>query len=517
MAIRQTFDIQFYCRKSKTNKSGLAPVELSIIINGERTYLTLQRKEKPEEFKEAMSAKKTNAIKSFCENQKHLIDDFVEQMTFAGIELTADNLRECLKRGCVAQVYSLGDMWRDILGNEKSKLSTGDLSPLTYRKYTLAQEAFYAANNFKETTPAHSVDIQHINQYQFYLKGTGLEQSTIYNYHARAKSAFTLAFNRGKIKSNPYAGYQMNKGEKKPIVWLTEEELIQIANKDVHIDRLSKVKDMFLFQCYSGLAFSDMALLTKADFKVDKESKQIYVEKRRVKTGELFMSMILKEGKAILEKYNYALPCVSNQKYNAYLKEIQTICGIEKSFHSHLGRTTYVCYLFNKGVSPEVIAKMVGHSTCKTTLRYYAEMDKTTLIKAVQAIDGAQLTEASTSANQPNSVIAKINEYANGTIYKEGSPIPTNQTLVAMEDEIISLLVSLKQDKQTYDEYRVAFAKCCTTIATRANFFRRKIAEEESKGNADNLSKLKQLQKSYKRFSKTMESLDARLFKTCSK
>ena len=277
MAQRQTFDISFYCRKSKANKNGYAPVELSIIINGERNYLTLQRKERPEEFKAAMASKKINAIKSFCENQKKLIDDYVQQMAFEGIELTAENLKECLKRGYVAQLYSLGDLWRDLLDNERAKLKTGDIGEQTYKKYTLAKRALYEANNFNDSTPAKAVELQNINKVQFYLREKGISQPTIYNYHARTKTAFTLAFERGKIQSNPYAGFKMDKGEHKPRIFLTEAELKKIAKKDLRVERLEKVRDLFLFQCYSGLSYSDMALLEKSDYKEDKGT--IYIEK----------------------------------------------------------------------------------------------------------------------------------------------------------------------------------------------------------------------------------------------
>ena len=516
MAIRQTFDISFYCRASKADKNGYSPVELSIIINGERVYLNLQRKEKPDEFKDALNSKKTNPVKSFCENQRRLIDDYVEQMAFAGVELTAANLKECLKRGYVCQQYSLGDMWRDIIDNERLKLKVGDIGETTFKKYYLAKAAFYDANGFTDAVPAHSVDIQHINAYQFYLRDSGKEQSTVYNYQSRVKSAFTLAFNRGKIKSNPYAGFQMDKGDKKPIVWLTEAELKTIAAADVHIERLARVRDLFLFQCYSGLSFSDMAQLAKDDFKKDKASGQIYIEKQRVKTGERFFSMILAEGEAILKRYDYQLPCITNQKFNSYLKELQDICKIEKVFHSHLGRTTYVCYLYNKGVEPQKIAKMVGHSTAETTLKYYAEMDKATLIEAIQAIDG-KTKKGVKIAGQGAAVIQRINGYFNDTLFIEGNPVLSNQELVGREDEIVSQLVSLKQDKLTYDEYRVAFAKCCSTLKSRLAFSRRKIVEEESNGNNASVSKIRQLQKSYRRFYKTLEGLDERLFKLCSK
>ena len=516
MTQRQTFDISFYCRKSKANKNGFAPIELSIVINGDRNYLTLQRKEIPEEFKAAMASKRTNEIKAYCINQKRLIDDYVQQMAFEGIELTAENLRECLKRGYVSQLYSLGDLWRDLLDNERAKLKTGDIGEQTYKKYTLAKRALYDANDFNDSTPAKVVELQHINKVQFYLREKGLSQPTIYNYHARTKTAFTLAFERGKIKSNPYAGFKMDKGEHKARIFLTEAELSSIAKKELKIERLEKVRDLFLFQCYSGLSYSDMALLEKADFKENKGTKQIYIEKRRKKTNELFTSIVLTEGKAILEKYSYELPVLSNQKYNSYLKEIQDICGIDKELHSHLGRTTYVCYLYNKGTNPEVIAKLVGHSTTKTTLKYYAEFDKSTLFNEVIAAESGKknipsgATLIPVSADYANTA---INDYFEHTIFREATAVPKNAALVQLEDTITNSLISLKGDKKLDGAYRVAYTKCLSTLKSRITFYTNKVSEYTRKQDTGNIAKLKLLIKSGKRLQQALKALDNVLYK----
>ena len=514
MAQRQTFDISFYCRKSKENKKGLAPVELSIIINGNRTYLTLQRKERPEEFKTAMASKKVNPIKSFCENQRRLIDEYVEKMANAGVELTADNLRECIKRGYVSMQYSLGEMWKDLLGNKKTELDAGYIIQETYKKYELSQEALYKANDFTDATPADSVDIQHINQLQYYLRARSLTQQTIYNYHSCNKAAFTLAFQRGKIKSTPYAGFKMDKGEHKEKIFLTEKDIEKITKANLHAERLNKVRDLLLFQCYSGLSYSDMARLKKDDFKKNKQTNQVYIEKRRKKTNEPYTSIILTEGKKILEKYDYVLPVLSNQKYNTYLKEIQDICGLDKELHTHLGRTTYVCFLYNKGTNPEVIAKLVGHSTTKTTLKYYAEMDKNTLFNQVSAAEGKR-TKVAKSSNETSALDAAndaINAYFDNTIYKDNLTIPSSSTLGQYQDEIMRCLVMLKNDKKTQNDYRVAFAKCKSNASSRLSFYEKKLTECSQKGENSNVAKLTSLKKLSYRLLQSLRNLDNKLY-----
>lgn len=389
MATRQTFSTQFYCRKSKADKKGLAPVELSIVINGERTYLRLPRKARPEEFKKDLDNKRHNPTKVYCENQRNHLYDIIEEMQFANIEITAENVKAYYKMGGVAKFYTLGQLWQDIIANKDSERATGDIQLDAYQRYNRAMEAFYKATGYTKDTPAKNVDIQDITRLRHYLRDKGLKQSTIYQYDAKCKAAFTLAFNRGKIKANPYAQVKMCKGEKKDIVWLTTDELKILNDKDFATDRLRSVRDLFLFQCYSGLAYKDMSLLVPSDYERN-EQGMIFIEKSRSKTGVGFVSYILDEGKRILERYDYVLPMLSNQKYNAYLKEIQDLCGLKKHLTTHVGRKTYICYLYQKHVDIEVIAALVGHRTCHTTLKYYAKMDKTAITKELRKRHVAQ-------------------------------------------------------------------------------------------------------------------------------
>ena len=353
---------------------------MSLVINGERTYLRLPRKERPIDFAKWMNSKKETEMKVYCENQRIHLNHIVEQMQFADVEITAKNLKECYIRGGIAQFYTLGELWQDIIDNKTIEKANGDLDEDTYKRYILARDAFYKATGYDRLTPAKNVELQDLNRLQQHLRSEGLKQSTIHQYQAKCKAAFTLAFNRGKIKSNPYSQFKMSRGEKKEIIWLTTDELDRLAKKGFSTERLGRVRDLFLFQCYSGLSYGDMKELEKKDYKVENEKGQIFIEKRRKKTGVKFLSVVLDEGRRILDKYDYELPLLSNTKYNAYLKEIQDLCELDKVLTTHVGRKTYVCYLYQRQTPIEVIATIVGHTTCYTTLRYYAKMDRKTIL-----------------------------------------------------------------------------------------------------------------------------------------
>lgn len=136
---------------------------------------------------------------------------------------------------------------------------------------------------------------------------------------------------------------------------------------------MNNVRWLFLFQCYTGLAYTDLATLTKEDI------KDGMIIKRRKKTKVQSIIPILEVTKQILEMYDYKLPILSNQKYNAYLKEIADICGINKELHTHLARHTMATICLNNGIDINVIAKILGHSSTRITLSTYAQLLNSTV------------------------------------------------------------------------------------------------------------------------------------------
>lgn len=138
-------------------------------------------------------------------------------------------------------------------------------------------------------------------------------------------------------------------------------------------ERLNNVRDLFVFQCYTGLAFIDMSTLTREDIKVEADGKE-WIVKERMKTGVPSFIPLMEVAKEILVKYDYVLPVLSNQKYNSYLKEIQDICHITKNLHSHLARHTCGTLLLNAGVDILTVSKILGHSTSKVTESVYVKV-----------------------------------------------------------------------------------------------------------------------------------------------
>lgn len=209
-------------------------------------------------------------------------------------------------------------------------------------------------------------------------------QPVLYKRHTLFKGYIEKAKKKGLIKKNPYDDFELRKGKSEDPIFLYEEELqrlIKYKPKGVIKDRLERVKDMFLFQCFTGMAYVDMASFNKDVIVENNGQKEIHGY--RQKTKQRYMCLFLPIAEEIAEKYNYSLPVISNQKYNDYLKLLAQGAKIDKPITSHAGRHTFAVYLVNKGVSMESISKILGHSNIRMT-QHYARLLGTTAISEMR-------------------------------------------------------------------------------------------------------------------------------------
>lgn len=199
------------------------------------------------------------------------------------------------------------------------------------------------------------------------------------------KGFLDWAVDNDYLLKNPFSNLSLKK-QKIDKIYLSVLELEKIENKVFEIDRLEKIKDLFVFACYSGLAFCDLAKLTKKNIKVVGGRECIMIDRQKTK-NECFLPLLSK-AKAILEKYNYVLPVITNQNYNAYLKEIQTICNISKKLTTHVARKTFINIMINvHNVPVESVALMVGHSSTKTTFEYYANIEHNKILNDTKNLE----------------------------------------------------------------------------------------------------------------------------------
>jgi len=217
-----------------------------------------------------------------------------------------------------------------------------------------------------------------IRGYQSYLRTKrNCNHNSTVKYTKNVGKLIRRAIMEGLIDRDPFLGMKFKIDPVETEV-LTAEELDALAAKEFQNQRLNQVRDVFLFCCYTGLAFIDAKELRQEEL-VYHPDGQVWIRKRRSKTKNEFMVPLLKVPLAILEKYaafkpdgqGPVLPVLSNQKYNSYLKEIADVCGISKRLTTHVARHTFATTVtLSNGISLETVSKMLGHSSIVMTQRY---------------------------------------------------------------------------------------------------------------------------------------------------
>ena len=192
----------------------------------------------------------------------------------------------------------------------------------------------------------------------------------------------------GLMDSDPSAGIKVSKGEPEPGRWLSMEELraLEEAPLEGHIAR---VRDLFVVQCYSGLAYADLMDLTADKIEAAEGGLEVLVG-HRLKTGEEHMLVVHPELRTLLDRYGGRLPRISNQKYNDYLKALAARCGIDKPLSSHWGRRTCGMLMLNRGFPIEIVAKALGHKNIRVTQQAYARLIRQGVVDAYLRVVGTK-------------------------------------------------------------------------------------------------------------------------------
>lgn len=369
--------LSFVCRASKARKDGKSPIELSIIINGIRSIIALDRKIPYNKFNP-----KTQTVRGDKEINEYL--DVIRRKCFT-IEtelikidkLDIDTFIHSFKYGVPEKQDTLLKVYDKHNELYRQNVEVGKTKDTAYYKYIRNRErlAEYLLSLGKEDIKLKDITPSFVENFQNYCLKT-LKHNTTNKELKKLKRILEFAVKERYIDVNPFR--LTLREEKIEYDVLSKDDIDFLLKFDIREDRLNKVRDCFVFQCYTGLAYSDMAQLTKDDITDD------VIIKRRQKTDIQYVVPLLPVAKNILEKYDYQLPIISNQKYNQWLKFLGEITGIGKSLHSHLARHSFACLLLNSGVDMKTISRTLGHSSMKTTERVYAEMSNDTVVDNIR-------------------------------------------------------------------------------------------------------------------------------------
>lgn len=369
---RNTFSYNFYCRKSKENATGEAPVELSIVINGKRCFINLPFRTKPHEFNHK---KQPKYISDYLAGMRLTINKIIADIQSNHVPLTAETLRRYIRCGGFKS-YTVGELFEDFLTIAKARVGV-ETNMNTYRKYELVRNLVYSyvSKGDEVEVLTNELMIKIFTDLQSRFK-----KSTSSSYMRKIKTIVMFARDNGRLSVNPFSGLKI-KRDNPEIDYLSEKELDILGSVHLENESLQHVLDIFLFICYSGLSFCDAAKLKPDDIAIT--DGQYVIKKPRTKSKIEYTAVILPPGIRIFKKYAGNLKLISNQKLNSYLKVIQTQLGFKHNLYCHLGRKTYATLLINHGVPITSVARCLGHSEIKTTQRYYARLHNSTVINDV--------------------------------------------------------------------------------------------------------------------------------------
>jgi len=378
--------VNFVVRRTKKKVDGTVPIEMTICVKGKRRYVSTGREVKPSDFNsKTQTVKSDKELNEFLKALKARLYAIETTLMSKDVNVSIDTVLDVFRNGEQERTMTFLQLFEIHNGNVGKRVKQKLITPTTLSKYEVTKD--YVARYIKTELKKDDILIKDItpsfidNLFVFLLGF--MSNNTAIQKMKQVKRVIRFAIDEGYIKVSPYK--ITLKKEKKEVQPLTIKEVNAIRKKKIDIERLAKIRDLFIFECYTGLAFTDLMSLNDNDFHVD-ESGHKWIIKKRHKTNVVATIPLLPIALAILDKYNNKLPHMSNVKYNAYLKEIGDICGIKKNLHSHLARHTWATILLNAGMDMVSVSKCLGHSNSKITESTYAKILPDKLFEKVKKV-----------------------------------------------------------------------------------------------------------------------------------
>ena len=386
-----TISILFYLKRAKTNAQGLAPIFQRITINGKRLDNSTGKFVDPSKWHPEMSKMRGNSeearlINGHLDNLKTKILIAEKELNKKDIPVNSETLKNMLL-GTKERQRLLVPIFEE--HNNKIKELLGiEYAPGTYERYQTSLKHTKDFLNWKyniSDIDITKIDHAFITDYEFYLRSVRkCANNTAVKYIKNFNKIIKLCLANDWLDKNPFANYK-SKVKEVERVYLSEVEIQNIINKDFKTERLSLVRDIFLFSCFTGLAYIDVKNLTKSHISIGIDGDK-WIFTHRQKTESASKIPVLPVTQMIIDKYadhpqssneDKLLPILSNQKMNAYLKEIAAVCEIEKELTFHIARHTFATTVtLTNGVPIESVSKMLGHKNLRTTQHYAKVLDK---------------------------------------------------------------------------------------------------------------------------------------------
>jgi len=389
--MNNAMSLSFQVKTSKINEFGKAPIYARITINEVRTEFSIKRLIEPDKWinKAGIAKGNTEDIKNL---NAHILAVRAKLFHHFNRLLETDKTitSEVIKNsyfGITEKSKTLTEVF-EYHNQQMKSLIDKDYSLGTYERYCTALNHTKEFIEFKYKVsdfPIKQVNHEFITEFEYYLKSTRkCSHNTATKYLTNLKKVMRICLGNDWIDKDPFINYRfrINEIERE---FLFDYELQAIADKEFVSARLNQVRDIFLFSCFTGLAYADAKKLSAKHILIGIDGGK-WIKINRTKTDTRSSIPLLPTAEAIIERYSndpkcvasdILLPVLSNQKMNSYLKEIADVCGISKNITFHLARHTFATTVtLSNNVPIESVSKMLGHRSIKTTQHYAKVLDR---------------------------------------------------------------------------------------------------------------------------------------------
>lgn len=386
----KSFGLLFYLKKPKNYTIGEMPIYLRITVDGIPSEISIKRSCDPVRWNS--SAGRTRGTNESAKTLNNYLGTFESRifeikrlMIENGELMTSFSIKQKLS-GIENKEKTLNKVFEDYNDNMKSLIGKC-FSSATWTKYERTRR--FTIEFIKHKYKVNDIHIKQLD-YEFvrelekyYKLNRKCAHNTCMKYISILNTVILHCIANKWIQHNPFALFKITT-EETSTVFLNNDELSKIENRDFKNDRLNRIKDVFIFCCYTGLSFADVKKLNNTEILIGVDN-ELWIFTDRQKTSVQSKIPLLPKAIEILQRYkddikciaeNRALPVLTNQKYNAYLKEIADLCGINKNLTTHCARHTFSTTItLANGVPIETVSKMLGHKKISTTQLYAKVID----------------------------------------------------------------------------------------------------------------------------------------------
>ena len=387
---RNTLSVLFIIKKSKLLKNGEAPVCMRITVNRRVAEVMIKRSIPVDLWNQKKECSKgkdrvATELNHYINTVRAKVLQIHRKLEIDNKSITADIIKDCfygrdkVQRSLLEVYAEHNEKCRALIGKEytESTVTKFDTSINRLKEYI-------RSNYHRDDIMLAELDGQFIRDFDFWLKtDKHCQNNSALKHLKNLKKVIRIALANDWIKKDPFYGIHFKQDEVN-VEFLSREELDILMNKEFTIKRLEQVRDVFVFCCFTALAFVDVQQLSREHLIKDNNGA-LWIRKARQKTNQMCNVPVLSIPQRILRKYEdnaecikkgVLLPVISNQRMNAYLKEIADLCGITKRLTTHVARHTAATIVFlANDVSMENVSKILGHSNIRMTQHYARVLD----------------------------------------------------------------------------------------------------------------------------------------------